>query len=56
MKKIIIAFLFIAFSFVLIQPVLAHPGRTDKRGCHTCYTNCKKYGLRYGQYHCHKKK
>lgn len=34
-------------------PILAHPGRTDSSGCHTCRTNCPKWGLRYGQYHCH---
>lgn len=31
----------------------AHPGRTDARGCHTCRTNCAKWGLRTGEYHCH---
>lgn len=42
----------------LLNPitVLAHPGRTDSNGCHTCRTNCAKWGLRYGQYHCHNKK
>ena len=33
--------------------VLAHPGRTDSSGCHTCRTNCSRWGLRNGQYHCH---
>lgn len=33
--------------------VKAHPGRTDANGCHTCKTNCGKWGLEYGQYHCH---
>lgn len=33
--------------------VYAHPGRLDSNGCHTCRTNCSKYGLRNGQYHCH---
>lgn len=33
--------------------VYAHPGRTDSRGCHTCRTNCERWGLSYGQYHCH---
>ncbi len=33
--------------------VFAHPGRTDSNGCHTCRTNCEKYGLAYGEYHCH---
>ncbi|MEG0735420.1 MAG: YHYH domain-containing protein [Longicatena sp.] len=31
----------------------AHPGRTDGNGCHTCRTNCEKWGLKYGEYHCH---
>ncbi len=33
--------------------VFAHPGRTDSNGCHTCRTNCSKYGLKTGEYHCH---
>ena len=40
---------------LILRPlsVLAHPGRTDSNGCHTCKTNCEKYGLSYGEYHCH---
>lgn len=34
----------------------AHPGRTDRSGCHTCRTNCRSWGLRYGEYHCHRSK
>ena len=43
---------------VVLSPlyVEAHPGRTDSNGCHTCRTNCAKWGLRYGQYHCHGRK
>lgn len=37
----------------LVSACEAHSGRTDSSGCHTCYTNCEKYGLSYGQYHCH---
>lgn len=37
----------------LVSACEAHSGRTDSAGCHTCYTNCEKYGLSYGQYHCH---
>jgi hypothetical protein len=48
--KILILFL-IAFSVVSVTS--AHPGRTDKYGCHTCRTNCERWGLRYGEYHCH---
>ena len=33
--------------------LMAHPGRTDSSGCHTCKTNCPKWGLEYGEYHCH---
>lgn len=35
------------------QVVAAHPGRTDAAGCHTCRTNCPKWGLDFGEYHCH---
>lgn len=35
---------------------LAHPGRTDSSGCHTCRTNCPNWGLSYGEYHCHRSK
>ena len=33
--------------------VYAHPGRTDSRGCHYCRTNCARWGLSDGEYHCH---
>ena len=36
--------------------VLAHSGRTDSSGCHTCRTNCSSWGLRSGEYHCHRSK
>ena len=47
----------IMIMIVVLSPlyVEAHPGRTDSNGCHTCRTNCAKWGLRYGQYHCHGK-
>lgn len=32
---------------------LVHPGRTDVNGGHTCWTNCTKWGLEYGEYHYH---
>ncbi len=31
----------------------AHPGRTDSSRCHSCQTNCSRWELRTGQYHCH---
>ena len=45
----------IIIMIVILSPlyVEAHPGRTDSNGCHTCRTNCAKWGLSYGQYHCH---
>ena len=51
MKKIII-FVLTIFAINTL-PVSAHPGKTDGNGCHTCRTNCEKWGLEYGEYHCH---
>jgi hypothetical protein len=49
--------LFILISLFLFTPTThAHPGRTDSAGCHTCRTNCASWGLRTGEYHCHKAK
>ena len=47
----------IIVMIVILSPlyVEAHPGRTDSNGCHTCKKNCAKWGLSYGQYHCHGK-
>ena len=50
---IVISILFFSFNF---QYAFAHPGRTDSYGCHTCRTNCYKWGLSYGEYHCHRSK
>lgn len=49
--KIIICIMII----MMIDPttVLAHPGRTDSKGCHTCKTNCSSWGLDDYEYHCH---
>lgn len=52
MKKYNFGVLFI-FLCVGFSDVYAHPGRTDSNGCHTCRSNCEKWGLSYGQYHCH---
>ncbi|MDP3661618.1 MAG: YHYH domain-containing protein [bacterium] len=51
MKKIILTVVFLLPSIVF-----AHPGRTDAYGCHTCKTNCPKWGLSYSEYHCHNSK
>ncbi len=55
-KYFIVSFLFTAFLFAPFPSLRAHPGGTDANGCHTCKTNCEKWGLHYGQYHCHAKK
>lgn len=42
--------------FALPLTASAHPGNTDAYGCHTCRTNCAKWGLSTGEYHCHRAK
>lgn len=53
MKKYGILILVVFISLFGIKDVYAHPGRTDSKGCHYCRTNCAKWGLRNGEYHCH---
>ena len=53
MKKKVFYLLIIAIFCSTTTTVYAHPGRTDSNGCHTCRTNCERWGLSYGQYHCH---
>ena len=51
-KRLLISFL----SFVMIiMPisVFAHPGGLDSNKCHSCRTNCAKWGLDDDEYHCH---
>lgn len=55
MKKQAITFIF-TILLILPQISLAHPGRTDSSGCHTCRTNCTSWGLSTGEYHCHNAK
>lgn len=52
MKKILIIFI-LGILFIGVMLTNAHPGRTDKNGCHVCRTNCEKWGLEQGEYHCH---
>jgi len=54
MKKIIN--ILVLSVFLLPSIAAAHPGRTDSSGCHTCRTNCSKWGLTMGEYHCHRAK
>lgn len=55
MRKIILYTVLAALilSTFLVYQAIAHPGRTDWQGCHTCRTNCYYWGLEYGEYHCH---
>lgn len=43
----------IAVIVLIPTKVLAHPGRLDSSGCHTCRTNYPSWGLEYEEYHCH---
>lgn len=43
-------------AFISPVTTLAHSGRTDSAGCHTCRTNCSSWGLSTGEYHCHNAK
>lgn len=51
-----IIILFLALTLFTPNFTLAHPGRTDSSGCHTCRTNCSNWGLSSGEYHCHRAK
>ncbi len=54
MKKIITGLFLAVLLFIFsADAVLAHPGRTDSSGGHTCRTNCEEWGLEYGEYHYH---
>ena len=53
MIKVPITILVLVSILLLPNYVSAHPGRTDSSGCHTCRTNCPKWGLDYDEYHCH---
>ena len=52
-KRAIIVFIFCGVILFNPNVVLAHTGRTDSNGCHKCNTNCAKWGLDTGEYHCH---
>ena len=53
MKFKLICIVLLCFLLITPNKVEAHPGRTDANGCHYCRTNCAKWGLSDGQYHCH---
>lgn len=45
--------IFVIIFCLTLTTVMAHPGKTDNSGGHTCKTNCGKWGLDYGEYHFH---
>lgn len=55
-KSFFICILCIVNFLFVFNLSLAHPGRTDSSGCHTCRTNCASWGLSSGEYHCHQAK
>jgi len=56
-RKNFLICLFCVINFLFVFNIsLAHPGRTDSSGCHTCRTNCSSWGLSTGEYHCHRAK
>jgi len=56
-RKNLLMCLFCVIGFLFVFNIsLAHPGRTDSSGCHTCRTNCSSWGLSSGEYHCHRAK
>lgn len=56
MKKWLVVFSWFIIALGISEIASAHPGRTDASGCHTCRTNCPKWGLNTGEYHCHNAK
>lgn len=49
-----VSILLILILLTFVSPkIVAHPGRTDANGGHTCRTNCERWGLAYGEYHYH---
>lgn len=53
MKRVMLCAVFFMCLIIGIVPVMAHPGKTDSKGCHYCRSNCASWGLRNGEYHCH---
>lgn len=52
-KKMKVVVAVVLFLIIIPIRVFAHPGRTDSNGCHYCRTNCGRWGLGNGEYHCH---
>ena len=56
MIRLTTGIIIIITTFLIASSLLAHSGRTDASGCHTCRTNCYSWGLSTGEYHCHRAK
>lgn len=41
---------------LMTSMAVAHPGGTATDGCHTCRTNCERWGVAAGERHCHDKR
>lgn len=52
-KKRILTGVIVVMLIALPMSVYAHPGGLDSNKCHYCRTNCSKWGLDNGEYHCH---
>lgn len=57
MRKHLIPLILVLTLIAAILPAsaIAHPGKTDANGGHTCRTNCGQWGLKDGEYHYHNK-
>ena len=53
MKYKLMCIVIMCLLLVIPNEVKAHPGKTNADGCHYCRTNCAKWGLSDGEYHCH---
>ena len=49
----IVALVLLVLVAIPAEDAYAHPGGTDSSGCHTCRTNCARWGISTGSYHCH---
>lgn len=54
MRRLLLGAPIVVFFLFLPSSLSASPGGLDARGGHHCWTNCTRYGLYTGQYHCHR--
>lgn len=53
MRRILLSLFMLSIIMLSTSVSMAHPGRTDANGGHTCRTNCAEWGLKDGEYHFH---